>query len=99
MITVVINGQSFDYPEVGDTDWGNAATVAFQSLAATTLQKDAGAFTLENELDFGGNYGVKVLFISSCFCKVIVRKYDKKFLQTSRIPTFCKNIPVVLWFF
>ena len=65
MITVVINGQSFDYPEVGDTDWGNAATVAFQSLAATTLQKDAGAFTLENELDFGGNYGVKVLFISS----------------------------------
>lgn len=65
MITVVINGQSFDYPVVGDTDWGNAATVAFQSLAATTLQKDAGAFTLENELDFGGNYGVKVLFISS----------------------------------
>ena len=65
MITVIINGQSFDYPEVGDTEWGDAATVAFQSLCATTLQKSASSFTLENELDFGGANGIKVLFISS----------------------------------
>lgn len=65
MITVVINGQDFLYPEVGDTDWGNSATIAFQSLVATTLQKSASSFTLENELDFGGANGIKVLFISS----------------------------------
>lgn len=73
MITVVINGTSFDYPEVGDTEWGDAATNAFKALAGSTLQNAVdisdptatNEFTLLNTLDLGGNYGVKVLFISS----------------------------------
>lgn len=65
MITVVINGQSFDYPEVGDTEWGDAATNAFKVLAATTLQKIGGSFTLQNDLVFGGGKGVHCLFFSS----------------------------------
>lgn len=65
MITIVINGESFDYPEVGDIEWGNAATRAFQALAANTLQKAATEFTLVNELDFGVDQGIKILFISS----------------------------------
>lgn len=73
MITVVINGNNFDYPEVGDTEWGDAATNAFKALAGSTLQNAVdisdptatNEFTLLNTLDLGGNYGVKVLFISS----------------------------------
>lgn len=65
MITVVINGQDFQYPEVGDTDWGDSATKSFQSLVATTLQKIGGNFTLENDLTFGGNKGVHCLFFST----------------------------------
>lgn len=65
MITIVINGQSFDYPETGDTEWGSSATIAFQALASTTLQQEGGNFYISNELDFGGDAGIKVLFISS----------------------------------
>ena len=66
MITVVINGDSYQYPETNDTDWGNAATQAFVDLTACTLQKkNAGEFAIENELSFGSSYGIKVLFIST----------------------------------
>ena len=65
MITIVINGQSFDYPEVGDTEWGDAATNAFQALAATTLQKIGGSFTLQNDIVFGGGKGIHCLFFTS----------------------------------
>ena len=66
MITVVINGSSYQYPETNDTDWGNAATQAFKDLTACTLQKkNAGEFAIENELSFGSSYGIKVLFIST----------------------------------
>ena len=65
MITIVINGQSFKYPETGDTEWGSSATIAFQALASTTLQQEGGNFYISNELDFGGDAGIKVLFISS----------------------------------
>ena len=65
MITVIINGQSLNYPEVGDAEWGTAATTAFQALAASTLQKIGGSFTLQNDLVFGGGKGVHCLFFSS----------------------------------
>lgn len=66
MITVVINDQSYQYPETNDTEWGSIATQAFKDLTACTLQKkNQGEFTLENELSFGSAYGIKVLFISS----------------------------------
>lgn len=66
MITVVINGDSYQYPETNDTDWGNAATQAFADLTACTLQKkNAGEFAIENELSFGSSYGIKVLFVST----------------------------------
>ena len=66
MITVVINDQSYQYPETNDTEWGSIATQAFKDLTACTLQKkNQGEFALENELSFGSAHGIKVLFISS----------------------------------
>lgn len=73
MITVVINGQNYYYPEVGDTDWGSIATLAFDAITKTTLQpvKDLNDptvindFTLYNDIDFGPTHGLRVLFIQS----------------------------------
>lgn len=73
MIAIVINGESFDYPEIGDREWGDAATTAFQALASTTLQavKDSNDptvvnnFTLYNDIDFGRNKGLRVLYVTS----------------------------------
>lgn len=73
MITVVINGQNYYYPEVGDTDWGSIATLAFDAITKTTLQpvKDlndptaVNDFTLYNDIDFGPTHGLRVLFIQS----------------------------------
>lgn len=73
MITVVINGQNYNYPEVGDTDWGSIATLAFDAITKTTLQpvKDlndptiVNDFTLYNDIDFGPTHGLRVLFIQS----------------------------------
>lgn len=73
MITIVINGQNYDYPQVGDTEWGDAATTAMQALAATTLQpvKDlndptaVNNFTLYNDINFGNTNGLRVLFVES----------------------------------
>lgn len=73
MITVVINGQNYNYPEVGDTDWGSIATLAFDAITKTTLQpvKDlndptaVNDFTLYNDIDFGPTHGLRVVFIQS----------------------------------
>ena len=73
MITIVINGQNYDYPQVGDTEWGDAATTAMQALATTTLQpvKDlndpttVNNFTLYNDINFGNTNGLRVLFVES----------------------------------
>lgn len=73
MITVVINGQNYNYPEVNDTEWGDIATRAFDAITKTTLQpvKDLNDptaindFTLYNDIDFGPTHGLRVLFIQS----------------------------------
>jgi hypothetical protein len=56
-------------PQYSDTGWGaNTGNVLTQYLAAiadVTLQLSGGAFTLTAETDFGGNYGLKALYLKT----------------------------------
>lgn len=61
-IPLVVNGVTFNYPEVGDTDWGPEATDWAAAITAGTLQKSGGLFQLLDEVDFGSSHGLKSLF-------------------------------------
>ena len=61
----IINGIQVIIPTNGETDWGEEVTKAFRLLASTTLQKNTTQFTLEAELNFGTNFGIKVLYLKS----------------------------------
>ena len=37
MVTLIINGSSYQYPELDDQDWGDLATQAMQALASNAL--------------------------------------------------------------
>ena len=62
---VIINGERVTIPTVGETGWGESVTHAFQLLASTTLQRITTQFTLQAELSFGPNFGIKALYVKS----------------------------------
>ncbi len=61
-IPLIINGQTFQYPETGDPSWGLAATSWAAAVTSGMLQKAGGTFTLLADVDFGANFGVKSLY-------------------------------------
>lgn len=61
-INLVINGQTFAYPETGDENWGVATTGWASAVTSGMLQKAGGLFQLLAEVDFGPSFGVKSLY-------------------------------------
>lgn len=64
-ISLTVNGQTYQYPEVDDEDWGAQATLWAQAITQGTLQLTAGPFPLAAELDFGATYGTKQKYLKS----------------------------------
>jgi hypothetical protein len=64
-LPLVINGVTFNYPQVDDSDWGVAATDWAAAVTVGMLQKAGGLFQLQAELDFGTAFGVKSLYLKS----------------------------------
>lgn len=65
MPNLTINGTVYPFPDVGSRPW--AAKIISWATAVTNgmLQKSGGSFTLTAELDFGGSYGLKSLYVKS----------------------------------
>lgn len=61
-IALTINGQVFQYPEPGDSNWGVQATLWASAVTTGMLQKAGGTFTLTAEVDFGASFGIKSLY-------------------------------------
>jgi hypothetical protein len=57
-VNLTINGQTFAYPEVGDTDWGTSATLWATAATNGMLQKAGGTFTLLADVNFGATFGL-----------------------------------------
>lgn len=57
-VNLNVNGINYSYPEIGDTNWGQATTLWAQAVTNGMLQKAGGSFPLTANVDFGGNYGL-----------------------------------------
>lgn len=64
-IALVVNGVTYQYPQVNDTDWGPDATDWASAITSGTLQKAGGLFQLLAEVDYGSAFGVKSLYYKS----------------------------------
>lgn len=64
-IALLVNGVTYDYPQVNDTQWGPDATDWASAVTSGMLQKAGGLFQLLAEVDFGTSYGVKSLYYKS----------------------------------
>ena len=65
MIPTTYNGQVFNIPEYDDEGWGPDVTAYLVALATGSLTRAGGLFTLTNDVDFGGTYGLKAGHYSS----------------------------------
>lgn len=62
-VAITINGVSYDQPNQGTPEpWGDDQAAIIVALAASTLQKSGGTFTLTAEVDFGATYGLKTQY-------------------------------------
>ena len=64
-VSLVINGQTYFYPETRDVGWGTEATDWASAVTVGMLQKAGGLFQLLAEVDFGTAYGIKSLYLKS----------------------------------
>ncbi len=62
---VTFNGTSYTVPSIGDASWGTAVSNYLIAIASGSLQKTGGTFTLTQEVDFGGTYGLKAQYYKS----------------------------------
>jgi hypothetical protein len=60
-ILLPFNGQNYTIPTPGEIGWGTNLDNYLVALAAGTLQKIGGSFTLSAEVDFGTSFGLKAL--------------------------------------
>lgn len=60
-----INGVNYNYPESGDTGWGNSTTDWAQAVTSGMLQKAGGTFTLTSNVDFGASFGLVSVYFSA----------------------------------
>jgi len=64
-VQLTINGQTFDYPETGDQNWGPDGTDWASAVTNGMLQKAGGLFQLLSEADFGTGFGIKSIYYKS----------------------------------
>lgn len=57
-INLTVNGNTYAYPEPGDSNWGTAATDWANAITNGTLQKGGGTFTLLGDVNFGPTFGL-----------------------------------------
>lgn len=64
---MVLNGVSYSIPATGDQNWSGSGGVDGYLIALATgvFTKAGGAFTLTNEADFGGSFGLKAIYLKS----------------------------------
>lgn len=62
---LVVNGNTYNYPDVGDQNWGTEATNWAIAVTGGMLQKAGGSFVLTADVDFGANFGLKSLYYKS----------------------------------
>jgi len=64
-VPLLINGITYQYPELDDEGWGNAATNWAVAITQGTLQKSGGLFSLISGVDFGPSFGLKSIYFQS----------------------------------
>ena len=68
-VPLVINGQTYDYPELNDSppdvNWGVTATDWAIAVTQGMLQKAGGNFVLTADANFGPNFGLLAVYFSS----------------------------------
>lgn len=64
-INLNVNGVNYEYPQEGDTGWGQATTLWAQAVTNGMLQKAGGLFQLTSNVDFGSNFGLISSFYGS----------------------------------
>lgn len=64
-IDLTINGQTYEYPAVGDHGWGPEATDWAAAVTVGMLQKAGGLFQLLADVDFGNTFGLKSTYYKS----------------------------------
>ena len=64
-IPTTYNGVTYDIPEYGEEGWGPEVTDYLVALATGSLTRAGGLFTLTNEVNFGGSYGLKAPYFKT----------------------------------
>ena len=65
MVPLLVNGITYQYPELDDEGWGNVATNWAVAITQGTLQKTGGLFSLISDVDFGPSFGIKSIYFKS----------------------------------
>lgn len=64
-VSLTVNGVIYQYPEEGDTQWGQVTTQWATAVTSGMLQKAGGTFTLTANVDFGATFGLVSSYFSS----------------------------------
>jgi hypothetical protein len=64
-VPLVINGVTYNYPQVGDTNWGPTLTAWSTAVTNGMLQKQGGTFTLTNDANFGPSFGLLAAYFKT----------------------------------
>lgn len=64
-VSLTVNGNTYEFPSVGDENWGADATSWAQAVTSGMLQKQGGTFTLTAEVNFGATHGFKLAYLKS----------------------------------
>lgn len=64
-VLLIINGVTYNYPQLTDEGWGNDATNWAVAITQGTLQKSGGLFALTGDVDFGPSFGIKTIYVKS----------------------------------
>lgn len=62
---ITLNGVTYSIPSTNETGWGDNVSTYLIALSTGVLTKAGGTFALTNEVDFGANYGIKLVYIKS----------------------------------
>ena len=57
-IPITFNGQSYNIPTVGDSQWGDTVTNYLVAISQGTPQKSGGSFPILADVNFGNSYGL-----------------------------------------
>jgi hypothetical protein len=65
VLSLSVGGVAFDFPETGESNWGDDVSAWATAISAQSLYKSGGSFVLTAETDFGSFFGLKSLYYKS----------------------------------